>query len=64
MAVIYAVVGLLVGGFSRPDSAAEWTLLLTSIALSVVVGLARGRFTRMWTEDRADGRHVIARALR
>jgi hypothetical protein len=60
VAVIYAVAGLLVGGFSRPDSAAEWTLLLTSIALSVVVGLARGRFTRMWTEDRADGRHVIA----
>jgi hypothetical protein len=60
MAIIYAVAGLLVGGFSQPDNAAEWGLLLISIVLSVVVGIARGRFTRMWTEDRADGRHVIA----
>jgi ACR3 family arsenite efflux pump ArsB len=60
MAVIYAVAGLLVGGFSQPDNTAEWSLLLISIVLSVVVGLARGRFTRMWTEDRTDGRHVIA----
>ena len=60
MAIIYAVAGLVVGGFSQPNGAAEWSLLLISIALSVVVGLARGRFTRMWTEDRPDGRHVIA----
>jgi len=24
LAIIYAVIGLAVGGFSRPDSAAEW----------------------------------------
>ena len=60
MAIIYAVAGLVVGGFSQPDSAAEWALLIISIALSVGVGVARGRLTRMWTEDRPDGRHVIA----
>ena len=60
MAIIYAVAGLVVGGFSQPNGAAEWGLLIISIVLSVGVGLARGRFTRMWTEDRPDGRHVIA----
>ena len=60
MAIIYAVAGLVVGGFSQPDSAAAWALLIISIALSVGVGVARGRLTRMWTEDRPDGRHVIA----
>ena len=60
MAIIYAVAGLVVGGFSQPNSVAEWSLLVISIALSVGVGLARGRLTRMWTEDRPDGRHVIA----
>jgi hypothetical protein len=33
LAIIYAVVGLVVGGFSRPDSAAEWGLLAASLAL-------------------------------
>ena len=60
MAIIYAVAGLVVGGFSQPDGVAEWSLLVISIALSVGVGLARGRLTRLWTEDRPDGRHVIA----
>jgi hypothetical protein len=60
MAVIYGVVALAVGGFSRPDTAAEWGLLAVSIVLSVAVGVARGRFTRLSTEDRPDGRHVVA----
>ena len=60
MAIIYAVAGLVVGGFSQPSDAAEWSLLIISIVLSVGVGVARGRFTRMWTEDGPDGRHVIA----
>jgi hypothetical protein len=60
MAIIYAVAGLVVGGFSQPNGAAEWSLLIISIALSVGVGVARGRLTRMWTEDRPDGHHVIA----
>lgn len=61
MAIIYAVVGLAVGGFSRPDDVAEWTLLLVGILLSVVVGVARGYWTRMWVEVGEDGRrHVQA----
>lgn len=60
LAIIYAVVGLVVGGFSRPDTAAEWALLLASITLSVVVGVARGRLTRMWTEDGPAGRRVFS----
>ncbi len=60
LAIIYAAVGLVIGGFSRPDTPAEWGLLAASLALSVVVGLARGRLTRMWVEDRPDGRHVVA----
>jgi hypothetical protein len=51
LAIIYAVVGLAVGGFSRPDTPAEWALIVGSLALSVVVGLARGRLTRVWAED-------------
>lgn len=54
LAIIYAIVGLLVGGFSRPDGIAEWSLLITGLLLSVVVGLARGRLTRIWRTD--DGR--------
>ncbi|MGD9531723.1 hypothetical protein [Pseudonocardia sp.] len=60
MAILYAVIGLAVGGFSRPDGVAEWTLLVTGVLLSVVVGLARGYYTRMWTEDGEDGRHVYS----
>ena len=60
LAIIYAVVGLAVGGFSRPDGTAEWTLLIVSLALSVVVGLARGRLTRMWTDRTADEPRVYA----
>jgi hypothetical protein len=51
LAIIYAIVGLVVGGFSRPDSWAELLLLAGSLVLSVAVGLARGRLTRVWAED-------------
>lgn len=54
LAIIYGIVGLAVGGFSRPDGVTEWVLLLTGLLLSVVVGLARGRLTRIWCAD--DGR--------
>jgi hypothetical protein len=54
LAITYAIVGVAVGGFSRPDTAAEWLLLLGGLALSVVVGLARGRLTRVFRD--ADGR--------
>jgi hypothetical protein len=54
LALVYALVGLVVGGFSRPESMAEVVVLLAGLALSVVVGLARGRLTRVWRDD--DGR--------
>ena len=60
LAIIYAVVGVAVGGFSRPDTPAERGLLVGSLALSAVVGLARGRLTRMWTEDGPDGPRVFS----
>ena len=49
LAIIYAVIGLAVGG--KPyllTSTAAVTLLLTSLALSIAVGLLRGRLTKMW----------------
>lgn len=54
------VVGLAVGGFSRPDGTAEWLLLIAGLVLSAVVGLARGRLTRLWVETDATGRHVYS----
>jgi hypothetical protein len=54
LALIYGIVGLAVGGFDLPSGAAGWSLLGGSLLLSVVVGLMRGRWTRMWRA--ADGR--------
>jgi hypothetical protein len=54
MAIIYAVVGLVVGGFSLPHTAAGYGLLLGGFVLSAVVGLARGRMTKVWIAE--DGR--------
>lgn len=51
LAVIYAIVGLVVGGLHAPDTLAETLLLVASLALSVGVGLARGRLTRIWAQD-------------
>lgn len=59
-AIVYAVVALAVGGFSRPDTPTEWGLLIASLAVSAVVGLARGRLTRVWTEDGVGGSHVYS----
>lgn len=56
MALIYALVGIGVGGFVAPHGAASLALLAGSILLSVVVGVARGRLTRIWTT--ADG-HIL-----
>jgi hypothetical protein len=53
LAIIYAIVGLVVGGMNMPKNTAAWGLLVLSIALSVGVGLLRGRLTRMWAT--ADG---------
>ena len=54
LAIIYAVVGLLAGGFALPQDAAAWLGLGASLGASVVVGLARGRWTRLHREP--DGR--------
>lgn len=54
LAIIYAVVGVCVGGFVAPHGAAAVVLLVASVALSVGVGAARGHLTRVWAES--DGR--------
>jgi hypothetical protein len=51
LAIIYAITGVVVGGFSRPHTVAEVLVLVGSLALSVVVGLARGRLTHLWTQN-------------
>lgn len=50
MAGIYAAVGLAVGGFDVPSGVAGWTMIAVGLALSLVVGLVRGRCTRLWVE--------------
>jgi hypothetical protein len=60
LAIIYAIVGVIVGGFSHPDSGAEWGLLAASLALSVAVGLARGRLTRVWADETSGERRVYS----
>jgi len=51
LAIIYGVVGLAVGGMSLPEQPFEIGLLVAGLLLSIVVGLARGRYTRVWAED-------------
>jgi hypothetical protein len=54
LAITYAIVALCIGGFSRPDGLAEWSILVGSLALSVVFGIARGRRSNVWRDP--DGR--------
>lgn len=54
LAVIYAVIGLVIGGFHLPDQVAEVWLLVGGVALGLAVGFARGRLTRV--EVGGDGR--------
>jgi hypothetical protein len=54
MALIYAGVGLVVGGFDTPTGSAGWAFIVAGLALSLVVGLLRGRLTRVWADP--DGR--------
>ena len=49
LAVIYGVVGLVFGGFNLPSGPWGIGMLVFSLALSALVGLARGRRTTMWT---------------
>ncbi len=50
LAVLYAIIGLAVGGVNIPDQPFEIGFLVVGLLLSVVVGLIRGRYTRVWTE--------------
>lgn len=51
LALIYAAVGIVAGGFPAPSSPSSWALLLGSFALSAVVGVVRGKLTRVWVES-------------
>ena len=48
LAIIYIVVGLVTGGFYLPPSSLSWTILIVGLLLSAIVGVARGRLSRMW----------------
>ena len=50
MAIIYAIVGLSVGGFDRPSGLIGYSMIAIGLALSLAVGLARGRLTRVWAD--------------
>jgi drug/metabolite transporter (DMT)-like permease len=54
LAIIYAGVGVLIGGFNLPRTPWSVTFLAVSLLLSAVVGIVRGRLTRVWREE-ADG---------
>lgn len=54
LALIYAIVGVVAGGFALPPDSRAWLGLAISIVLSLVVGIARGRLTRIWRD--ADGK--------
>ena len=51
LAIVYAAVGLAIGGLVLPAGPAEWALLAANLGLSVVVGVARGRLTRVWVDE-------------
>jgi surface polysaccharide O-acyltransferase-like enzyme len=51
LAIIYGIVGIAIGGYHVPTNGLAWLFLAISVALSVVVGLARGRYTRVWPEN-------------
>jgi hypothetical protein len=50
MAIIYTIVGLSVGGFDRPSGLIGYGMIAIGLALSLAVGLARGRLTRVWAD--------------
>jgi peptidoglycan/LPS O-acetylase OafA/YrhL len=54
LAIVYAAVGACVGGFVMPHGAPATALFVGSFVLSAIVGLLRGRLTRIWVAD--DGR--------
>ncbi|VTU41437.1 hypothetical protein H4P1_00069 (plasmid) [Variovorax sp. PBS-H4] len=51
LAIIYGIVGLAMGGYHVPNGRWEIIFLATSLLLSVVVGLVRGKYTRVWADQ-------------
>ncbi len=51
LAIIYAIIGLLVGGFRPPDSLWPIVVLLISLGLSFLVGWLRGKYAKLWVEN-------------
>ena len=56
LAIIYAVVGLVAGGFALPHGWAGLGLLVLGLVLSAAIGVIRGYRTEVWMEP--DGRIV------
>jgi hypothetical protein len=50
LAFIYGGIGLVAGGLYLPRTPMGIGLFVVSMALSVIVGLLRGRLTRVWAE--------------
>ncbi|MFD1673883.1 hypothetical protein [Alicyclobacillus fodiniaquatilis] len=50
LAIIYGIVGIVVGGISSPHGTAAMTMFILSVLLSLVIGVARGFLTRVWVE--------------
>jgi len=51
LALIYAAIGIVAGGFRAPSGVSSWALFLCSFAVSAVVGVARGKLSRVWVES-------------
>ncbi|MFS0911198.1 hypothetical protein AB3M89_05360 [Microbacterium sp. 179-I 3D2 NHS] len=54
MALLYGAIGLMsvaLTGWVLPGDSRGWLVLATGIALSAVVGVARGLLTRVWTDE-------------
>jgi hypothetical protein len=54
LALIYAAVGLAVGGFYLPPDARAWCVLAIGFAASLVVGVVRGRLTLLEREPNGE----------
>ncbi|WP_312774986.1 hypothetical protein [Atlantibacter hermannii] len=51
MAKIYAIVGLIIGGFYLPTDAIAWATVVLSVGASAVTGVMRGNLTRLTVSD-------------
>lgn len=56
LAIIYGIVGAVVGGFALPHGYTGYGMLIGGLVLSAMVGVLRGNRTHVWMEP--DGRIV------